>query len=38
LAHGALLHAGGDHDDTARAVLDRAAAAGADVEPEEAAA
>lgn len=30
-AHGALLQAVGDHADTARAVLDRASAAGADV-------
>ena len=30
-AHGAVLHAVGDHDDTAQAVLDRAAASGADV-------
>jgi hypothetical protein len=30
-AHGALPHAVGDHEDTARAVVDRAAAAGADV-------
>ena len=30
-AHGALLHAVGDHEDTAEAVIDRAAAAGADV-------
>ena len=30
-AHGAVLHAVGDHEDTARAVLDRATAAGADV-------
>jgi predicted MFS family arabinose efflux permease len=30
-AHGALLHAVGDHDDTAQAVLDRASASGADV-------
>jgi MFS family permease len=30
-ASGALLHAVGDHEDTAQAVLDRAAAAGADV-------
>jgi K+-sensing histidine kinase KdpD len=30
-AHGALLHAVGDHEDTARAVLARAAAEGADV-------